>query len=106
MRRDWVKGSRALGEGERQTALRAHRAMLALPRDSVLLKVRGALGEATLPESTYCPVLDAPASHHPASLTDIEKSVHGRGITLPLIVKAVTLLAGAGVVLNVRDGGK
>ncbi|MFM0441841.1 class I SAM-dependent methyltransferase, partial [Paraburkholderia strydomiana] len=107
MRRDyWVKGSRALGEGERQTALRAHRVMLALPRDSVLLKVRGALGEATLPESTYGPVLDALASHHPASLADIEKSVHGRGITLPLIVKAVTLLAGAGVVLNVQDEGQ
>ena len=104
MRRDyWVKGSRTLGEEVQQTALRAHRVMLALPRAAVLLKVRGALGEATLPESSYGPILDALASHHPARLADIENSVRGRGITLPLIVKAVTLLVGAGVLLNVQD---
>lgn len=104
MRRDyWVKGNRALGEGAQQAALRAHRVMLALPRASVLLKVRGALGEATLPESSYGPILDALACHRPASLADIENSVRGLGITLPLIVKAVTLLVAAGVLLNVQD---
>ncbi|CAE6854978.1 hypothetical protein R69658_07350 [Paraburkholderia aspalathi] len=104
MRRDyWVKGSQTLGEDAQQTALRAHRVMLALPRASVLLKIRGALGEATLPESSYGPILDALASHQPARLVDIENSVRGRGITLPFIVKAVTLLVGAGVLLNVQE---
>ncbi|MCX4137739.1 class I SAM-dependent methyltransferase [Paraburkholderia sp. SEWSISQ10-3 4] len=104
MRRDyWVKGSRTLGEDEQQMAMRAHRVMLALPRASVLLKIRGALGEATLPESSYGPILDALASHQPARLVDIENSVRGRGITLPFIVKAVTLLVGAGVLLNVQE---
>ncbi|MFM0631650.1 class I SAM-dependent methyltransferase [Paraburkholderia xenovorans] len=104
IRRDyWVKGSQALSEEAQQTALRAHRVMLALPRLSVLLKVRGALGEAALPDSSYGPIVDALASHHPASLADIENRVRGRGITLPFIVKAVTLLVGAGVLLNVQD---
>ncbi|CAB3807412.1 hypothetical protein LMG28690_06797 [Paraburkholderia caffeinilytica] len=78
-------------------------ALLALPRASVLLTVRGALGEATLPESSYGPILDALASHQPARLAVIENSVRGVGITFPFIVKAVTLLAGAGVLLNVQD---
>jgi hypothetical protein len=104
MRRDyWVKGSQALSEEAQQTALRTHRVMLALPRDLVLLKVRGALGEATLPERLYGPILDGLASHHPACLADIENSVRGRGITLALIVKAVTFLVGAGVLPNVQD---
>jgi hypothetical protein len=104
MRRDyWVKGSRALSQEEQQAALRTHRVMLALPRDSVLLKVRGALGEVTLPESSYGPILDALPGHRPTSLADIENRVRGRGIALPLIVKAVTLLVGAGVLLNVQD---
>jgi hypothetical protein len=104
LRRDyWIKGGRTLSEAEQHTALRAHRVMLALPRTSVLLKVRGALGEAILPESSYSPILDALASHQPASLAEIETSVRGHGITLPVIVKAVTLLVGAGVLLNVQD---
>ncbi|CAB3641337.1 hypothetical protein LMG24238_00294 [Paraburkholderia sediminicola] len=103
MRRDyWIKGSRTLDEDAQQTALRAHRVMLALPRASVLLKIRGALGEATLPESSFGPILDALANHLPARLADIENSVRERGITLPFIVKAVTLLVGAGVLLNVQ----
>ncbi len=104
MRRDyWVKGSRALGKEAQYAALRTHRVMLALPRASVLLKVRGALGEATLPESSYGPILDVLASHCPASLADIENGVRGCGITLPLIVKAVTLLVGTGILLNVQE---
>ncbi|WP_434114299.1 class I SAM-dependent methyltransferase [Paraburkholderia caffeinilytica] len=104
LRRDyWVKGNRTLSESAQHAALRAHRVMLALPRAAVLLKVRGALGEATLPERSYGPILDALAGHRPASLAEIETSVRGHGITLPVIVKAMTLLVGAGVLLNVQD---
>ncbi|PQV49188.1 putative methyltransferase family protein [Paraburkholderia sp. BL21I4N1] len=107
MRRDyWVKAPQMLDMASRQKALRAHRVMLALPRASVVLKVRGALGEATLPESLYSPILDALASHRPTTLAEIESSVQGRAIPLPVIAKAVTLLTGAGVLLNVQDEGQ
>lgn len=103
-RRDyWVKDPRVLSDDERQAALRAHRVMLALPRASVVLKVRGALGETMLPEAVYGPILDALSSHRPGTLQDIENSVGGRGITLAQIVKAVTLLVSMGVLLNAQD---
>ena len=104
LRRDyWVRDPRTLSDDEREAALRAHRVILALPRSSVVLKVRGMRGETTLPEALYGPLLDALSSHRPATLQDIENSVGGRGITLEQIVKAVMLLVRMGVLLNAQD---
>jgi SAM-dependent methyltransferase len=104
LRRDyWVKDPQTLRDDEREAKLRAHRVILALPRSSVVLTVRGMLGETMLPEALYGPILDALSSYHPATLQDIENSVGGRGITLEQIVKAVMLLVGMGVLLNAHD---
>ena len=106
LRRDyWIKDPRALGDDEKKAALRAHRVILALPRSSVLLKVRGALGEVTLPEAQYAPILDALSDHRPATLSEIEDRVQrsGSGIALAQIVKAVMLLVSTGVLLNALD---
>jgi hypothetical protein len=56
--------------------------ILAVPRASAVLKVRGALGATLLSETLYGPVLDALYSHRPMTLSDIENSVRGRGILL------------------------
>lgn len=102
MRRDyWIKGTPTLGAQARQDALRALRVMLALPRDAVQLTVRGALGEAALPAATYHPILDALAGHRPTRIAEIER--HAHGLTLDVVVKAVMLLVGSGVLLNVQD---
>ncbi|MEA3130807.1 MAG: hypothetical protein QOF46_2602, partial [Paraburkholderia sp.] len=104
LRRDyWIKAPRTLNDDERDAKLRAHRVILALPRASVVLKVRGALGETLLPETLYGPILDALCSYRPMTLSDIEDRVRGRGITLTQIVEAVTLLVGMGVLLNAQD---
>lgn len=104
LRRDyWVKEPRTLSDDERDAALRAHRVILALPRDSVALKVRGALGETMLPEALYGPVLDALSSHRPTTLSEIELYVRARGVAFAQIVKAVTLLVSMGALLNVQD---
>jgi SAM-dependent methyltransferase len=103
-RRDyWVNRPRTLSYGEQQAALRAHRVILALPRASVVLKVRGALSETTLPEALYGPILDALTSYRPQTLQYIEDSVRGRGITLAHIVNATMLLISMGVLLNAQD---
>jgi SAM-dependent methyltransferase len=104
LRRDyWVKTPRTLTVDERDGALRAHRVILALPRASVALKVRGALGETVLPEALYGPILDAVSSYCPVPLSEIERSVHAQGIALAQIVEAVMLLVSMGVLLNVQD---
>ncbi|WP_253189748.1 class I SAM-dependent methyltransferase [Paraburkholderia fungorum] len=104
LRRDyWIKAPTALNDDERDASLRNHRVILAVPRASVVLKVRGALGETQLPEPLYGPILDALHSYRPMTLSDIENSISGRGIVLAQIVKAVTLLVGMGVLLNAQD---
>ena len=63
-RRDfWVKGARRLSTLEQAELLRAERCVLVQPRAQVNLKTNGHLGEATLQETVYAPVLDALASH-------------------------------------------
>jgi SAM-dependent methyltransferase len=104
LRRDyWVKNPQTLNDDERDAALRAHRVILALPRASIVLKVRGALGETMLPETIYGPVLDALSSYRPTPLFEIENHVRARGVTFAQMVKAVTLLVSMGVLLNAQD---
>lgn len=96
-RRDyWVRGARRLAPGERTERLRAQRVILATPAARVKLKVSGALGEATLHEDVYRPILEALADHAPRSLGEIEEAVAPRGINLVRIVEAVMVLAGNG----------
>jgi SAM-dependent methyltransferase len=104
LRRDyWIKEPRSLGEAGQQAALRAHRVVLALPRASVVLKVRGTLGEVALPEAVYGPILDALNRHRPETLRHIEECMQGRGIPLARIVESVMLLVSMGVLLNAQD---
>ncbi len=57
----WVKGARRLGGLEQLEALRAERLILTTPRADVSLKINGALGEASMSEAVYNPILDAMA---------------------------------------------
>ena len=104
LRRDyWTRVPRPLSDDEKQSALRAQRVILALPRAAVVLKVRGALSETTLSAALYDPILDALASHRPETLQHIEDSVRAQGIALPRIVDAVMVLVNMGVLLNAQD---
>jgi SAM-dependent methyltransferase len=103
-RRDyWVKEPRQLGDEERQAALRAHLVVLALPKASVALKVRGTLGEVALPEALYGPILDALSSHRPETLRHVENSVREHGMSLDQVAERVMLLISMGVLLNAQD---
>ena len=103
-RRDyWVRGARRLNLPEQATALRATQVLLAQPRADVNLKVTGSLGEATLQEAVYRPILDALASHQPMTIGQIEQSVHNRGIAFAQLMQAVTVLVGAGSLVAVQD---
>lgn len=103
-RRDyWVKGPRrfsALGQAE---ALRAHRVVLTRPRADVPLKLTTRVGEATLHEKLYGPVLDALASHQPTTLGQIEQAVKGKGIPMAQVVQVMLVLAAGGNVMSAQD---
>lgn len=96
-RRDyWVRGARRLASAERVELMRAQRVILGQLADKVKFKVAGPLGEASLHEDVYRPIIEALADLQPRSLGEIEQIVAPRGITIGRVIEAVTILAGAG----------
>jgi SAM-dependent methyltransferase len=105
-RRDyWVKGARRLSPLEQAEALRSHKVILIKHRPDVSLKVSGSLGEATMNEGIYNPILDLLADHKPRSLGQMEQALKEKQITFAQIMQAVMALAGAGHVYAVQDDG-
>jgi len=103
-RRDyWVRGLRRLSPGERSERLRAMRVVLGAPAAKVKLKVSGVLGEASLHEEVYRPILDVLKDHRPRALGEIEQAVAPHSIALARIVEATMILAGSGVLHPAQD---
>lgn len=103
-RRDyWIKGVREPGAFERREALRAQRLMLVEPRQTVELTVQGSLGEATLIEDVYRPILDCLADHKPMSLGQIEDAVAAKGVVFAQVLEAALILVGKGDAAIVQD---
>lgn len=96
-RRDyWVKGVRKLSILEQVEQMRTLRIIFTVDRSDVVLKVKGALGDALLAESIYNPILDFLADHKIKTIGQIEQAMKGNGITLSQVVQAVMLLTGSG----------
>lgn len=103
-RRDyWVKGARTLTVLERAERLRQHKVVLITPRADVSLTLTGALGEATMSDAVYQPILDLLADHKPRTLGQIELVVLEKGINLNQILEAAMVLSGTGVLGTVQD---
>ena len=103
-RRDyWVKEPRRLSEEERHKVLSEHRVMLALPKESVALRVRGALGEIALSEALYRPILHTLSEGRVTTLGQITADVRPLGFAFEQVVAAVMLLVGAGVLLSAQE---
>ncbi|MFZ6644386.1 class I SAM-dependent methyltransferase [Undibacterium sp. TJN25] len=104
-RRDyWIKGARKLNSVERGEALRKLRVVLCGPRNEISLKVKGALGEATLSEAVYKPLLDLLSDHAPRTLGQIESALQGV-ISFPQLLQAALILGGTGN-LNIAQEDK
>ena len=99
----WVKGARSLTALEQTEALRAQRVILVQPRADVSLKVTGSLGEATLQDAVYGPILDQLADHKPKSLAQLEQVLQPIGLNFVQLIQAVMVLSGAGVLLAAQD---
>lgn len=104
-RRDyWVKGARKLNLIEQNEAFRTQKVILVQPRADVSLKVTGPLGEATMQESVYSPILDALADHKPKTLAQIEDVVKDKGVTFAQLTQAAMILSGTNTLAAVQDG--
>ncbi len=103
-RRDyWVKGARKLNPLEQVETLRAQKVMLVQPRADVSLKVTASLGEASMHEAVYGPVLDVLADHKPRTVGQIEQAVKDKGVMFVQVTQAMMVLIGAGTLAAVQD---
>jgi len=99
----WVKGARKLSLLEQAEGLRAQTVVLTTHRADVSLKVTSYLGEATMSEAVYKPVLDALADHKPKTLAQLELATQSEGVNFPQLIQAVLMLIGAGHLASVQD---
>lgn len=90
----WIKGSRRPTPLERTDALRSLKVVLQASRADIDLKITGTLGEATLTESIYAPVLDLLADHKVRTVGQLEQA--RPGTNLSQILQVVMLLVGKG----------
>ena len=103
-RRDyWVKGARRLNGVVQAEALRAQRVILVQPRADVSLKANASLGEATMQEAVYGPILDVLADHRPKTLGEIEQALQDKDIKFAQLVQAAMVLTGTGALLAVQS---
>jgi hypothetical protein len=99
----WVKGARKLNPLEQTEALRSQKVLLMTHRPDVSLKVNASLGEASMSEAIYKPILDVLADHKPRTLGQIEQAVQDKGVTFAQVNQVVMVLAGAGHLAAVQD---
>lgn len=103
-RRDyWVKGPRKMTMLEQSEALRNHRVILVAHRQDIVLKVKGALGEAAVSDEIYNPILDLLADHKPRMLGEIELALRNNGVGLPQLMQAIMVLSSMKYLADVQD---
>ena len=99
----WVKGARKLNALEQAQAYREQKVVLSVHRESVSLKVNGALGEANMQEAVYNPILDVLSDYKPKTLAQLDQALKGQGIGFAQIVQAVMLLSSSATLVAVQD---
>ena len=99
----WVKGARKLSALERTEALRAYKVLLIAHRPDVSLKVTGALGESSMSEAVYAPILDVLSDHKPKTLGQLESALKDKGVGFAQLVQAALILTGAGHLAAVQE---
>ncbi len=99
----WVKGGWKPDTSEQSAAVRSLRVVLTTPRADVSLKVTGSLGEASMNEAVYAPILDLIGDQRIRTLGEIEEGVRESGINFSQVIQAALLLTGAGHLAAAQD---
>jgi len=99
----WIKGARKLASFDQSELLREQRVVLMMHRPDVPMQFKGQVGEATLDEAIYGPLLDLLADHQPRALGQIEVALANRGIGFAQLLQAVLVLIGLGRLEPAQD---
>ena len=99
----WVKGGRKLSTLDQSEGLRALRVLLVTQRSHVPLKVTASLGECSLHEAIYSPLLDSMADHKIKTIGQLEQSLRDKNMAFSQLVQALIILSSASHVQLVQD---
>ena len=99
----WVRGPRKLSALEQAEGLMAQKVMLVSYRPDIPLKVTGILGESTMSEGVYGPILDLLADYKARSLGEIEQALKDKGLSRAQLLQAAMVLVGMGHLAAVQD---
>ena len=99
----WVRGLRTLKLLEQVEQLREQRFVMSAYRPDVSFKVSGPLGEATLTEKIYAPVLDLMSDFKTRTLAQLEQLVKDKGINFAQLNQAVLVLCDNSTLSAVQD---
>lgn len=103
-RRDyWVKGPNRLSALEQVEALGRERIIMTSARPNVPIKVNGMLGEASLNENVYAPVLEGLDGGLPSAIGDLADNCRSKGLSLQQVLEAVLVLSAGGHVTVAQD---
>lgn len=103
-RRDyWVKGARKLSTLEQVEDFYKQSVVLIAHRPDISLKLNGALGEASMSEEIYNPLLDLLADHQARTVAQIVDALKEKNITFNQLTQPVIVLVGAGHLAPVQD---
>lgn len=103
-RRDyWVKGEQKLDTVSQFELIRQHKVVLSTPRSNITTKANGCLGEVTLNNNVYDPILDILQSHKVFTIGEIEKLLQDKSIPLAQLLQSIMMLAGMGYVYSADD---
>jgi hypothetical protein len=103
-RRDyWVKGPRKLSSNEQTELLKEHKLVLVSERENISLKISGSLGEASLSEAVYHPILELMSDHKVRTLHEITSKVPVKSISFAQVLQAALVLVGAGHMASVQS---
>jgi len=91
----WIKGPRKLSDLERNELIGEQCVVLTCPREDVVLKVNGAIGEATMHAAVYEPILKVLEDNQIRSIAEIAEAVKQNEIPFAQVVQAVMILIGA-----------
>jgi hypothetical protein len=95
----WVKGARRLSLFEQARQIKDTRVVLTTPKEDVPLKINATLGEATLSEAVYGPILQELSDHSPKALGDLITPE----INLGRVMEVALVLMGAGHLAIAQD---
>ena len=103
-RRDyWVKGPRPLNALERVSQLRQLRLVMMRPLQEVDMTITGTLGQGTMEEKVYRPLLELMSDFRPRTLGEIEFALREYQVNLIQLVECALVMAEKAVLVAAQD---